>query len=211
MFKNPVFTLVIGLMVGLALGYVVAERQPIPPATAMQLGAPPNQAQSDGLPEGHPPLDSGGGSEAEFFQRQIDEIEGLMAQNPDDPGLKVAMGDAYFELARTTMIPENWEQSRSWYEKAMAQGRSDDPNILTDLAVVYRNLQQQSRSVELLERAIAVSPEHWQAWFNLVIIRNFDLHDHDGARAAFVRLKEIAETNPQVPDLSQIEHEVMGH
>ena len=209
MFKNPWFTLVIGLMVGLAVGYVVAERQPVPPGKAMRLGAP--QAQAEGLPDGHPPLDSGGaGSETRFFQQQIAEIQGLLAQNPDDPGLSVAMGDAYFELARTTTKPEQWREARSWYEKAMAQGRENDPNVMTDLAVVNRNLQEFDRSVDLLERAISVDDQHWQAWFNLVIIKNFDLHDHDGAREAFGQLKAIAEVNPQVPDLSQIEQEIMS-
>jgi tetratricopeptide (TPR) repeat protein len=211
MLKNPWFTLVIGLMVGLAVGYVVAERQPVPPGKAMRLNAPPAQGQGQGLPEGHPPLDAGeDGSQARFFQQQIAEIQGLMAQNPEDPGLSVAMGDAYFELARATMEPGQWREAADWYEKAMAQGRSNDPNVMTDLAVVQRNLQDFDRSVELLDRAIAVDANHWQAWFNLVIIKNFDLHDHDGAREAFVRLKAIADENPQVPDLSQIEREVMG-
>ena len=212
MFKNPWFTLVIGLMVGLAVGYVVAERQPIPPGKAMRLNTPPGQTQGQGLPGGHPPLESGGsGSEAQFFQEQIAEIQGLMAQSPDDPGLSVAMGDAYFELARTTMKPEQWREAGAWYDKAMNQGRGNDPNVMTDLAVIHRNLQEFDRSVELLDRAIAVDSQHWQAWFNLVIIKNFDLHDHDGAREAFVRLKAIADENPQVPDLSQIETEIMGH
>jgi len=209
MFKNPWFTLVIGLMVGLAVGYVVAERQPVPPGKAMRLSSP--AAQGEELPEGHPPLEAGNdGSQVRFFEQQIAEIQGLIAQNPGDAGLSVAMGDAYFELARTTMNPEHWREAQVWYDKAMAQGRADDPNVLTDLAVVLRNLQDFDRSVELLDRAITVDSDHWQAWFNIVIIRNFDLHDHDGAREAFARLKAIADENPQVPDLSQIEREVMG-
>jgi tetratricopeptide (TPR) repeat protein len=196
-------------MVGLAMGYIFAEQQPIPPGKAMRLSAPP--AQAEGLPEGHPPLDSGGaGSQTQVFQQQISELSGLLAQSPSDAGLMVAMGDAYFELARATSNPEQWRESKSWYEKAMAQGRAEDPNVLTDLAVVLRNLGDFDQSVELLDRAVSVEPQHWQAWFNLVIIKNFDLHDHDGARDAFIRLKAIADVNPQVPDLTQIEAEVMS-
>lgn len=209
MLKNPWMTLVIGLMVGLAMGYIFAEQQPIPPGKAMRLDAPP--AQAGGLPEGHPPLDSGGsGSETQMFQQQISELSGLLAQNPTDAGLMVAMGDAHFELARATSSQEQWREAESWYQKAMAQGRSNDPNVLTDLAVVTRNLGDFDRSVELLDRAVSIEPQHWQALFNLVIIKNFDLHDHDGARDAFVRLKAIADVNPQVPDLTQIEAEVMS-
>jgi tetratricopeptide (TPR) repeat protein len=211
MFKNPWFTLVIGLMVGLALGYVFAERQPIPPGKALRLGAQPAAQQAAGLPDGHPPVDANAAApEAQFFEQQISEIQDLLAQSPNDPGLMASMGDAYFELARATTRNEHWADSAAWYEKAMEAGRDRDPNVLTDLAVVYRNLGQQDRSVDLLERAVAVDDQHWQAWFNLVIIRNFDLHDHDGAKQALSRLKTIAENNPEVPDLSRIEQEVMS-
>jgi tetratricopeptide (TPR) repeat protein len=211
MFKNPWFTLVIGLMVGLALGYVFAEQQRIPPGKALRLGAPQAAEQADGLPNGHPPLDEGGSNpESKFFEQQIAEIQGLMAQNPGDVGLKVSMADAFFELARTTGNPSHWQESRVWYETAMAEGRGNDPDVLTDLAVVLRNMEQYDRSLEVLDRATAVAPDHWQAWFNKVIVMNFDLHDHDGAQEAFGRLKEIAGRNPEVPDLAAIEAEVMG-
>ena len=92
----------------------------------------------------------------------------------------------------------------------LVRARDDDPDVLTDLAVVLRNMGQYERSLELLDRAIAVDADHWQAWFNKVIIMNFDLHDHDGAREALGRLKSIAADNPEVPDLSAIEQEIMG-
>ena len=120
------------------------------------------------------------------------------------------MGNAFFELARTTGNPGYWQESRVWYETAMAEGLSNDPDVLTDLGVVLRNLQQYDRSLEILDRAVTVEPDHWQAWFNKVIVLNFDLHNHDGAREAFSRLKEIAARNPDVPDLTALEAEVMG-
>ena len=211
MFKNPWFTLLIGLMVGLALGYVFAERQAVPPGKALRLGAPQTAAQEGGLPNGHPPVgDNAQNSEAQFFQQQISEIRTLMAQSPGDVGLVVSLADSYFELARVTGQESHWQDARIAYERAMAEGRGDDPDVLTDLAVVLRNMKNFDRSIELLDRATAVDPDHWQAWFNKVIIMNFDLHDHDGAQAAFRRLKSIAADNPEVPDLSRIEQEVMG-
>ena len=211
MFKNPWFTLLIGLMVGLAVGYVFAERQPIPPGKALRLGTPQAAAQNGGMPSGHPPVDgSAPNSEAQVFTQQITEIQGLMAQNPGDVGLVVALADSYFELARATGETNHWQEARRGYERAMAEGRADDPDVLTDLAVVLRNLKQFDDSVEMLDRATEVDPDHWQAWFNKVIVMNFDLHDHEGARAAFLQLKSLAAKNPEVPDLTRIEQEVMG-
>jgi len=211
MFKNPWFTLLIGLMVGLALGYMFAEGQSVPPGKALRLGAPQTAAQTDGLPEGHPPIDeSVANPETKFFETQVAEIQSLMAQNPSDVGLMVSLADAYFELARATGRENHWQEARGWYERAMTEGRGNDADVVTDLAVVLRNMGQYERSLELLDRAIAGDPDHWQAWFNKVIIMNFDLHDHDGAREAFVRLKSIAADNPEVPDLSRIEQEISG-
>ncbi len=211
MFKNPWFTLLIGLMVGLALGYVFAEGQPIPPGKALRLGAPQTAAQAGGMPDGHPPIGADQtGSETKFFEQQIAEIQGLMAQNPSDVGLMVSLADAYFELARATGREHDWQEARGWYERAMTEGRGNDPDVLTDLSVVLRNTGQFERSLELLDRAIAVEPDHWQAWFNKVIVMNFDLHDHEGAREAFARLKSLAADNPEIPDLTRLEQEVSG-
>lgn len=211
MYKNPWFTLIIGLMLGLTLGYVFAERQTIPPGKALRLGLQPGQEQSGNLPDGHPPLDeTGADPHIQTLQQQISETRGLLAQSPDDAGLMIALGDQYFEIARTTMRDEDWQEARAWYEEGVSHGRDDDPNVLTDLAVVNRNLGQQQLALELLDQALAVDDDHWQAWFNKVIVLNFDLHDHEAAQQAFGRLESIAAENPQVPDLTRIKQEVMG-
>ena len=211
MIKNPLFTMLIGLMVGLTLGYVFAERQPVPPAKALSLAGPQAAARGGDLPNGHPPIDEGGADpQTQFFKTQISEIQVLMAQNPGDVGLKVSLADAFFELARATGQTNHWQEARTWYERALAEGRADDANVLTDLAVVLRNMGQFDEALGRLDHAIAVEPDHWQAWFNKVIILNFDLHDHDGAREAFRRLEAIAASDPEVPDLSRIRQEVMG-
>ncbi len=61
-----------------------------------------------------------------------------------------AMGNIYFDASR-------WPEARDWYEKAL-QVSSGDPNVLTDLAVVYRNLGEHERTIELLDQALAADP-----------------------------------------------------
>jgi tetratricopeptide (TPR) repeat protein len=202
--KNPWFTLVLGAMVGLVLGYVLAERQQVPPAKAAARPQAAGGAQQGGLPEGHPPINatSAGGGEAQRLAAQAAELESLLARTPNDPRLMVALGNLYFDAGR-------WPDSRQWYERAL-QIEGGDPNVITDLAVVYRNLQQPERSLALLDQAIGIAPDHWQAVYNKLIVLHFDLHRHDEAAAALARLKEIKATNPDVPDLSKIEAEVTG-
>ena len=205
MHRNPWFTLILGLMVGLIIGYVLAERQPVPPAKTVRLGLNPQAAaqQGDELPEGHPPVDGPSAADAQRLRQQVAEIEGLLATNPDDAGLMAAMGNLYFDANR-------WPEAREWYEKAL-QVSSDDPNVITDLAVVNRNLGEFQRTIELLDQAIAINPEHWQAWYNKVVVYQFDLHEHDAAAEALKTLQELKKSNSAIPDLSGLEQEVLGN
>ena len=204
MHRNPWFTLVIGLMVGLVLGYVMAERQPVPPGKALRLGLGTSggQGQGEDMPEGHPPIDGSVGVPNPQLQQQVAEIQGLLAANPDDPGLLAAMGNVYFDASR-------WDDARQWYERSI-QASPGDPSVITDLAVVFRNLGQPQRTIELLDEAIASDPNHWQAWYNKVVVYQFDLHEHDAAAEALATLQELKKSNSQIPDLSGLEQEVLG-
>jgi tetratricopeptide (TPR) repeat protein len=202
MFRNPWFTLVLGLVAGLTLGYVFAERQPVPPAKAVRIGMNPAGGQNEPLPEGHPPVEGQSAAASQQLRQQVGEIEGLLAANPDDPKLMAAMGNVFFDASR-------WNDARVWYEKSLAVA-PNDVDVLTDLAVSFRNLDQPQRTIELLDRAISLSPDHWQAWYNKVIVYQFDLHEHDNAAEALRRLQELKQQNPAIPDLSAIEGEVLG-
>ncbi len=202
MLQRGWFLLVIGLIVGVVLGYVLAEQQTVPPARV-----PAAAAGMEGLPPGHPPVDqaaqAAGASDANrALARQADELEQLLAQNPNDARLMIALGNLYFDAAR-------WNDARIWYERSLEKAEGD-ANLLTDLAVVYRNLSKFDRSLELLNKAIGQEPDHWQAWYNKVVVLHFDLHRHDEAMAAMKKLLEIKASNPAVPDLSSLEKELSG-
>ena len=204
MHRNPWLTMILGLMVGLVIGYVLAERQPIPPAKAIRLGLDPQAAaQAEELPEAHPPVDGPSAAETQRLRQQIADIEGLLAANPNDAGLTAAMGNLYFDASR-------WPEAREWYEKSL-QISSGDPNVITDLAVVNRNLGNFERTIELLDQAIAIDPNHWQAWYNKVVVYQFDLHEHDAAADSLRTLQELKQSNAAIPDLSGLEQEVFGN
>ena len=191
MHRNPWFTLAIGLMLGLVVGYVLAERQAVPPARALALGIGAPAAPAGGLPDGHPPVEGQSAAATQQLRQQVAEIEGLLNANPNDPKLMAAMGNVYFDASR-------WQEAQVWYERSLALA-PDDVNVVTDLAVVHRNLGQAQR---------AVDPEHWQAWYNKVVVYQFDLHQHEAAAAALRRLQQLKASNPAIPDLSGLEREV---
>ncbi|RLE17854.1 MAG: hypothetical protein DRJ65_22195 [Acidobacteria bacterium] len=199
MIKNPWLMFVGGLMIGLVLGYVIAERQAVPPAVSL---APPSGTSAGSVSQQAAVQNPGSPGPAEV-ERQLGEIRNLLAQNPGDARLLVAQGNIYFDAQR-------WEEARLSYEEAI-ETTPDDPNLLTDLAVVYRNLDKPERALEILAQVIEAAPDHWQAVYNRVIVLHFDLHSHDEAVAALGELEKLAETNPQIPDLSglaaQVRHE----
>jgi tetratricopeptide (TPR) repeat protein len=203
MHRNPLFTLILGLMVGVVLGYVFAERQPVPPAQAE--ATRPVAADQAGLPQGHPPVGgppAGESPEQQRLMQRAADLQQLLAQSPDDARLMVALANLYFDAGR-------WHEARIWYERSI-EIEAADPDVVTDLAVVYRNLEQPDRALELLERSIQLSGDHWQSWYNKVIVLHFDLHRHEEAAEALERLKAIAAANPEVPDLSSLELELSG-
>lgn len=199
MTKNPWFMFVGGLMIGLVVGYMVAERQAVPPAVSL---APPSGASA--APVSQPQMGQNPGSQGSLeVERQLAEMKNLLAKNPGDARLLVAIGNIYFDAQR-------WEEARLSYEEAV-ETIPDDVNVLTDLAVVYRNIGKPERALEILGHVIEVAPDHWQAVYNRVIVLHFDLHSHDEAVEALEALELLAQSNPQIPDLSglasQVRHE----
>lgn len=204
MFKSWWFNLVLGLMIGLAVGYVLAEMQPVPPAKALIKGME-RAAGGDAVPPDHPPVQAAAGEAAPGdaqLREQAAQLEKVLRERPGDPDILTALGNLYFDASR-------WEEARKAYEGVL-ESRPDDPNVLTDLAVVYRNLRQPERALKLLRHASEVAPDHWQALYNEVVVLHFDLHLHDEAKQALARLRELKQRNPQVPDLTQLEQEVEG-
>jgi len=196
MTKNPWFMFVGGLMIGLVIGYVVAERQSVPLAVSL---TPPSGAVAAPASQSSMGQNSGSQASAEV-ERQLAEIRNLLEKNPGDDSLLVTLGNIYFDAQR-------WEEARLSYEEAI-ESIPDDVNVLTDLAVVYRNLGKPDRALEILGHVIEVAPEHWQAVYNRVIVLHFDLHSHDEAVEALVVLEELAQRNPQIPDLSGLAAQV---
>ncbi len=205
MFKTWWFNLILGAMVGLVVGYALAELQPVPPARAMMKGMAGDETGA--VPPGHPPVGDAGSAapagEDPALAEQVGQLEAALRKRPGDPDLLVALGNLYFDAGR-------WKDAREAYEAAR-QSRPDDASLLTDLAVCYRNLHEPERALELLDRAIAIDPGKWQALFNKVVVLHFDLHRHDEARKVLAALERLKQENPQVPDLSGLQKELGGN
>ena len=66
-------------------------------------------------------------------------------------------------------IKEEAKKAKEMYINAL-ELKSEDPDVLTDLAVVYMSLLQPETSYSMLERALIMEPEHLRANFNMGVL-----------------------------------------
>jgi len=201
MYRSWWFNLILGMMVGLAVGYALAERQPVPPSRALAkgVGGTPEAA----VPPGHPPVGGAVEQETDPLAEQVAQLEAALQRRPGDPDILVSLGNLYFDASR-------WDEAREAYE-AVLQSRPRDASVMVDLAVCYRNLHEPERALKLLDRALAAEPGKWQALFNKIVVLHFDLHRHDEAREALAELERMRERDPEIPDLSGLRKEIQGN
>ena len=192
MLKNPWFTLVLGLLIGVAAGYILAERQAVMPAKAA------SSQSAQGQPVAGP--NTGANAAHQRLMQQSAELEKMLVANPGDYRIMVGLGDLYYD-------GQQWQLSKVWYERAVSKGDAD-ANVLTDLAVVLRNLGEYDEALKRLQEASSLDSKHWQAVYNTVVVLHFDLHRHDEALEALERLRRLKAEDSQVPDISALEVDV---
>ena len=165
-----VAALFLGLMVGL-LGPKMFGNRPAVQQVSQQAPAQPQQAPG---PD---------------YSLQISELKRRLQSNPNDVGLLVQLGNTYFD---SNMYPESIEA----YEKSLAL-RPGDPNVLTDLGVMYRRNGRSDEAVKRFRIAAQADPMHFQSRLNLGVVLFYDFNDGIGAREA---LEEVLKIYPQGPN-----------
>jgi len=187
------FPFLIGLMFGLALGYVLAERQPVPPAKALKTA---QRGAGEALPAGHPPLGETAPPKDAELDRQVKALMTMLESEPNNVEAMTALGNLYFDHSM-------WKEAQRWYLKSL-EAKPGDANVMTDYAVVLRNLGKGQEALSLLDKVLAKDPAHWQALYNKIIVLNFDLHQHDQALQALGELEKMRSSNPEIPDLAPL-------
>jgi len=168
-----VAALFLGLMVGI-LGPKMFGSKPATQQVTQQAPAP--QAQAPGT----------------NYNLQISELKRQLQSNPNDVGLLVQLGNTYFD---SNMYPESIEA----YEKSLAL-KPGNPNVLTDLGVMYRRNGQPDEAVKRFRMAAEADPRHFQSRMNLGVVLFYDLNDVSGAREA---LENVLKIYPQGPNADQ--------
>ena len=117
---------------------------------------------------------------------RLRELEEEVRKNPQHLHAWIQLGNQYFDDHKPR------EAIRA-YERALSIQR-DNPDVLTDMGIMYRQLGEFERAAEKFTQAGKIHPRHEQSRFNLGVVLFFDLHRKDEARKAWRALLEI---NPE--------------
>jgi cytochrome c-type biogenesis protein CcmH/NrfG len=138
------------------------------------------------------------------LQQQIKTLEGLLAKDPANRQAWVQLGHSYFDT-------KNPMKAIEAYDKALAID-GNDPDVLTDQAIMFRELGWYEKAIGTFQQANKLNPTHANSLFNMGIVYMQDLGDNERAKEAFNRFLELVPTGPPADSARKmIEHMEGGH
>jgi cytochrome c-type biogenesis protein CcmH/NrfG len=184
--------IVIGLLAGLFVGYQIGSSGA---SRAAPVAAMP--AMPPGMPAGQPPgMPPGmGGAPNPEIQQQIATLQSVVARDPKNFEAWVQLGNDFFD----TRQPQKAIEA---YGRAL-ELKPNDPNVLTDQGVMYRELGQFDKAVANFTRASKADPSHVQSLFNLGVVYASDLKQPQKATEAWNKVIQIAPSSPQAAQAKQ--------
>lgn len=123
---------------------------------------------------------------------------------PKNPANDPAFIRAQQEVSANPQDPEAWNHLGHWYfdngmpREAIKAYESSlilkpaDPNVITNMGVMYRNLHDHEKALELFQQASSLDASHLQSRFNQGIVLFFDLKREDEGIKVWSDLLKIA-------------------
>ncbi len=116
---------------------------------------------------------------------QLDALVKETAQNPTNVAAWINLGNLYFDT-------NQFDKSIWAYQKSL-ELEPNNPNVLTDMGVMYRRKGQPQEAVKAFDEAIRVDPKHEVARFNKGIVL---LHDLEKPEEGIRSWEELLKINP---------------
>ena len=225
MTKDNIMFAIIGVLLGVIVGYVFATNinQREEARRAPESRTIGELAEGSELPENHPPISETAASSSEtaliekaqaepgnfdaqmqaaalhYRNRRFNEaIEFLVRANtlrPDSYETIVALGNTNFDAGR-------YEIAEKWYTAALVK-KPQDVNVRTDLGLTFMVRepgQDIDRAILEFRRALEIEPRHEQTLQNLVVA----LTKKGSLTEADAMLKKLSEVNPGNQSLEKL-------
>lgn len=122
-------------------------------------------------------------------QQRIAVMRQRVGRDPADVKGWVALGDAYFDSQQR-------EKAVEAYGKAL-QLEPNNPDVLTDQGVMYRELGTFDKALANFEKASTINPRHLPSLLDLGILYAQDLNDPGKAVKSWNRVILIDPASPQ--------------
>jgi tetratricopeptide (TPR) repeat protein len=199
--KETVITAVVFLAVGFLAGYITdaqmnwSARQKVAQTAAVSSAMPPGAADStpaagsmpqQGLPEGHPPIDSAA---------IIQQLEAAAAQNPKD-------ADVRLKLANFLYDQKQYSKAIEWYQRALELD-AKNVNARTDLGTAYFYSGRPQDALHEYAKSLAIDPKHESTLLNAIVVNLEGMHDLAAAQKAWDRLHQLNPNHPALAGLKQ--------
>ncbi len=179
--------LVAGWIVGFIMGWGLKDTTgPVPPSAAGPAStvAPPGTALGN-------------------LNAEIRELRSIVEKSPESVAAWVRLGNLYFDT-------DQYLESIDAYTRALDL-HPDNPDVITDRAIMYRSIGDFERAASELRRAAEISPTHLNSLLNLGVVLRYDLNDVPGAILAW---KAYLARNPPAEMADKIFREIatlQGH
>ncbi|MFZ1702241.1 MAG: tetratricopeptide repeat protein [Pyrinomonadaceae bacterium] len=222
--KETILVGVIGLMVGLIIGFMFAN-------SVNQTSAGPagtsSLAVNSNMPPGHPDIGSAGtGAMQPEITAAIEKAKG----SPNDADAQAKAGQLYYQigrydeavgflekanklrpddneimadLANANFDADNYEAAEKWYVAALAK-KEDDVNLRTDLGLtfVFRQPPDYDRAIAEFRKSLATDPSHIQTLQNMTVAYTRK-GDESGAKATLAKLEAVDPANAAISRLRE--------
>lgn len=175
-------TLYIAILVAVTFGFMVGATY-----TSFKLAGGQGAGGAGNGPGPMPPPNSQQGAGADQAEARLGarilELEEFLKANPDNVQAWTELGNIFFDSHR-------YKDAIDAYKKSLELAPGD-PNVLTDIGVMYRRDKAPEKAIEYFDKAIQARPDFETARFNKGIVLMHDLNDLPGAIQAWEDLVEI--------------------
>ncbi len=168
------------------MGWIIWSERPVP-AAALHEPTTAATAAADAVPE--PEV-------REVDAERAAALEAAARAAPDDAGVRVSLGDLYFDA-------QQFETAISWYEEAVAVDPAHvDGN--TSLAMSWFHAGDTQRAIETFDRSLEIDAAHPRTLLNLGIVRALGFRDLAGALAAWEQVIVAAPDSREALDAREL-------
>lgn len=174
--ETVILMVVIAFVVGFITGATVAILRGTKGAEKVAMVQKPSMAPP-GAPAPALPAPTPPARDSVEVASQIQTLKEIVKKDPKNLSAWVELGNLYFDSDR----PKEAIEAYSSYLAV----KPDNPDVRTDMGIMYRKLGQFDRALEEFRKAARSDPKHANSRFNIGIVLLHDKHDMKGAITAW--------------------------